>query len=300
MAARRSSSGSGSNLAHLVGFDNEAGRLLASIYGKSGKAVNVPVPRTKEWAPAEPFRRPMMDSAAADPRDGTFDRDAAAEFDRPPELPVEHKAPAMITQFDARGLRKPASKIEAEKQASLAAGADRPQIPIRPGRNNEKETRRLQTQFQFKGGKALPECALPEPIKGAIPLSVMTGKPSSNHHAYSADGASAARRRGDGSDAVNSAEVLLEELEMTRQHVEAEVQDRTEFLQEIRSLMASTGVAFTAASIQEKEVSVEIQSRIAELGRLDTKINEQKKKIAELRSRAAASSAAAAAYGAEY
>ena len=38
------------------------------------------------------------------------------------------------------------------------------------------ERRRLQNTFQFKGGKALPDHMMPVPIKGHLPLSMMTGR----------------------------------------------------------------------------------------------------------------------------
>lgn len=165
-----------SRLAGLVGHDTEAGRILASLYGKPKPVVSAPKPvRSSSWAPAQAWRRPQHSPEAADPRAATLNREAiaAVDADKPGPIVVRQAQRAPIDLLDSR--RRSAQAI-ADATEAEAATADRPAgPPVKPGYNIEAEKRRLQLTFQFKGGKGLPAEGLSEPLTGHIPIPIITG-----------------------------------------------------------------------------------------------------------------------------
>lgn len=256
------------DVTRLVGRDSEVGRLLAGIYAEPPSRAKVsaaPAFVTRPWEASGDWQRPMRNAEEAqDPRLATFDREAAEEYDAPPELPKE---PVVVPMLPPK--RKSAAAIAAEKEFEERYG-DRPQAPIRPGKNLDIEKRKLQTHFQFHGGKALPDYALPEPIKGQVPLSVVTGKRSPRR---AGEGPKSPRRALAPATAVEAARLLLDELRRTLEELEVEIEEREAFLREMRAL--------GHAGAQEKEIALEISERQGEAARLMKRIEAQGKVLRE-------------------
>lgn len=76
--------------------------------------------------------------------------------------------------FEYRPMRKPGWQIEAEARAEETS-IEMKQPPIRRSNFNnlEAEKRKLQLQFQFKGGKALPNEGLPGEMNSHIPMNLI-------------------------------------------------------------------------------------------------------------------------------
>ena len=115
------------------------------------------------------------------------------------------------------------------------------------------ERRRLQNTFQFKGGKALPDHMMPVPIKGHLPLSMMTGRVREVKKAAPV--------------APPSAPTALQEAQKEFDYLAKEVDDRTNFLEEM--VKAGKGEKFT------NRVTGQIKGLVRDMGKYDTIIQRE-------------------------
>ncbi|GBG30520.1 Hypothetical Protein FCC1311_067402 [Hondaea fermentalgiana] len=96
-----------------------------------------------------------------------------------------------------RPMRKPHRQIEEERRAEENTKSQAPMK--RTSYNNlDAEKRKLQLQFQFKGGMALPEAGLPGKTQGLLPTNLLQGRaPRKSFRALEAEtrAAYAAERR---------------------------------------------------------------------------------------------------------
>ena len=166
------------------GTDTAAGRALRSLYGSGRRAqLSVKAPRPKQGAKLDAEARGSFipggaKPGAADPRSAKLDRAAMRSVELPPDYAQEARwermRPALIDVHP--GKRRTAEGIaEAERLAEQAA--DRPVQSMGRAVATDYEKRRLQLQFQFKGGKALPYAASRDALVGEVPMSLVAGKP---------------------------------------------------------------------------------------------------------------------------
>jgi len=101
-----------------------------------------------------------------------------ASVERPPDYAMEARWQAMRPSLidvhpgkrrSERGIREAEERAEAAADRPAAGGG-------RGGPAPGFEKRRLQLQFQFKGGKALPPSAMPEALEGEVPMSLVAGR----------------------------------------------------------------------------------------------------------------------------
>jgi hypothetical protein len=88
---------------------------------------------------------------------------------------MERMRPALIDYH--AGKRRTARDIDIREREQERL-SDRPAAPAGRGSSTAVEKRRLQLQFQFKGGKALPAGASGDALVGEVPMSLVVGKPS--------------------------------------------------------------------------------------------------------------------------
>jgi hypothetical protein len=268
-------------LANVFGLDTEAGRLLLRLYGRPrDKAVVAPKPRRlvplAQQGPRPQFRRTMAHAEAADPHAATFNRAAALEVDAHKPPPGGLAAPARgAAPVDLLPTRKSKAAIDAAA-AWEAAHGDKALPPLRKGRNTEAEKHKLQTIFNFKGGKGLPASALADPLPGNVPLHLLRGGGGGAGRVRGGGGADdAASQAGAGvlswraegaggvtprSDAA-APDALAREAAATLRVLAAEVDDRRAWLGQMRQLgQASAEV--------ERRMAAEIADRGREMARL--------------------------------
>lgn len=178
-------------LKHLD-FDPSLRGLVTGLYGRPRyDAVPQPKLSSKPFVPEEhSWERPMHSTTAEDPREQTINRAAQAllEASRPPPVPIKD---THVPAIETIAHRKPAWKIE-EELKEMADEIQNQPAPLKKGYNPETEKKKLQVMFTFKGGKALPDSALPEAVPGQVPLHLITGKRAGG------GGSSAGGRRGAG------------------------------------------------------------------------------------------------------
>jgi hypothetical protein len=139
-AAASVGAGGGGSAAKPWGARAEEARARAALLAERGRAVKAPR------------------AAAPEERD-EFSRGGAGAGGRPARRPAKEILAALASEQErARG--QPAPLPAGDRRAAYA--------------NRDHEKRRLQLQFQFKGGKALPESALPAPSEGLVPVSLIT------------------------------------------------------------------------------------------------------------------------------
>jgi hypothetical protein len=249
-------SGAGTNAAWLAFGGTEAGRMLAKLY-KGRDKPQIAYPPVRVGPPRAP-------GAAFIPGGGSAEADPRATRGPKPAVRVPQPArarPPPVAPIDAVPSRKHAASIAAEGAARLrdaaldgeAPGQYRP--PARKPTSTDAEKRRLQAQFQFKGGSILPAHALAAPIAGHVPLASLVD-PSSGAAALAAarraeerDGAAAAGRR-----EAASGEALFGK-------IFAEIEAREAFL--VRAREAGEGRRW------EAQIQGEIAERVRELERVD-------------------------------
>jgi hypothetical protein len=143
-AAASLSAGGGGSAARPWGARAEEARARAALLAERGRAVKAP----RAAAPEEPDELARGGAGAG-----------AGAGGRPARRPAKEILAALASEQErARG--QPAPLPAGDRRAAYA--------------NREHEKRRLQLQFQFKGGKALPESALPAPSEGLVPVSLIT------------------------------------------------------------------------------------------------------------------------------
>lgn len=159
--------------------DSEAGRLLRRLYAGT---PNQPLPsypqvhvRRKVAGEGPPAAAWAGGKLGVDPRQGSERRA------RERSVVVPRRKSAVVARaaiLDAPR-RKSMDRIALDRaEIARARKVDRPR-PSKPI-STETEKRRLALQFQFKGGKALPEAGTAQPIEGHVPLSLIQGKPSAS------------------------------------------------------------------------------------------------------------------------
>ena len=151
--------------------------------------------------------------------------------------------------------RKGRSRIEAEaRKDEVRARRYRP--PHVRATGTDMERKRLQNTFQFKGGKALPAEMLPEPIKGHLPLSMQSGRPTKPF----------VRPGGRGPMPVAKAPAPPTKLDKAQKEFDylvGEVEDRRKFLEEMQDAGKDDEV---------KVIKGQIQRLVKEMSELDAKM----------------------------
>lgn len=147
------------------GHDTEAGRLLQKIYGKHSRPkINYPTPKQMVKQERRPFC-PAGGQLESDARRATR-REVNIFVPVPKSTQTRRKPPALIDCHSGR--KKHVKDISADLDSIR-----KHMHSFRPARAPEVSTdankRILQTRFQFKGGKALPEFALLAPIDDLSP-----------------------------------------------------------------------------------------------------------------------------------
>jgi hypothetical protein len=161
------------------GMDTEAGRLLNKLYAGSQHKPKIHYPRVrtrKEQTGAEEDRPkfiPGGGKSTVDPRARTR-ADTSQMF--VPKVgrgakPKKRHAIDLITR------RKAKQEIfDQNKADDVHRMRYRP--PLRRPVATDANKRLLQAQFQFKGGKCLPDTGTMQPIEGNLPMHLINGKPS--------------------------------------------------------------------------------------------------------------------------
>lgn len=231
--------------------DSEAGRMLRKLY--AGARHNAPLAsypqlktRSRQLKPESWFTGKL----GIDPRKETERRKREQSVDVPRPLREEIK-PVPAIYFVPK--RKPHERIEEEQRRIAEERAIERPLP-RKAISTETEKRRLAMQFQFKGGKALPESGTIEPIQGNIPLSLISGKPSKAQLRRSQQSRSqtlAAAR-------VQQRQRLEEDFDQVHREVQA-------LKYQMENLDGSHGAAKQIANIR-----AEIHQRLGELEAIDT------------------------------
>lgn len=142
------------------GSDTEAGRLLQKLYGKNNRPkIHYPTPKRMEAEARRPFC-PAGGLPGSDARIATR-REVTINLPRPPPAEMRRYTPAI--DFHS-GRRKHVKDISAEQDE-----LHRYRQSYRPARapavSTDANKRKLQTRFQFGGGKALPEAGLLAPLQ---------------------------------------------------------------------------------------------------------------------------------------
>jgi hypothetical protein len=255
-------------LAMAFGMDTEAGKMILALYGRP-KLNNVPRDfKTKamdfETRPQPHLRLPNA-SATSDVYSRSLNRAAMALVDSTKPAAIVHKPTHVAPIESIKGIVRNKEQIR-QQILREEASADRAQIPLKPGRNTELEKARLAQQFTFKGGKALPEVALPAPMPGHVPLGLVTGKRA---------GAGTLRRGGRSSEAADAqyaSSELLEELKATYEVVLRGMEESQDFINQLRKLGSAT-------KAQETAHLTDVAVRTKELQDLQRQIQEEKARI---------------------
>lgn len=253
-----------------LAFDGEAARLLRGLYGRR-KAAEPPrdFKTVRMVEPHRPMRNLNSVPDAADVYSATLNRTAMAVLDAEKPAPVvyrpRHVAPIERASGVIRSKEQIARALELED-----AMADRAQAPIRPGRNTELEKARLAQQFTFKGGKALPEVALPAPVPGHVPLNIVTGKAGAMRRTGRLGGGAGGGSH-DGPAPPTSE--LLHELKATYDAVARGMEESAEYLQQLRALGA-------ASKAQEAAHAADVAMRSRELKDLLAQMDAERQRLA--------------------
>lgn len=156
------------------GMDTEAGRLLNKLYaGSSSKPqINYPPVRTRK-SNNKPTFIPGGGQTNVDSRQQNL-KDTSSMF--VPKVGRGPK-PAKSHAIDRITKRKTKKQIFNKRTADETERM-RYRPPLRKAIATESNKRLLQAQFQFKGGKCLPETGTMQAMEGHLPLQLVTGKPS--------------------------------------------------------------------------------------------------------------------------
>jgi len=153
--------------------NSEAGRILRRLYA-AGKhnAPLVKYPKVRRKKNAVPPGQEVW--GRSDPTKGIDKRERERKLVIPKPTKPQKPNPAPILSISRRKniteIQKMHESIEEDRRLNHPRA--------RKAVSTEMEKRRLAMQFQFKGGKALPENGTSQPIEGHIPLSLITGKPT--------------------------------------------------------------------------------------------------------------------------
>lgn len=160
------------------GMDTEAGRLLNKLYAGSQHKPKIHYPRVrvrKQRGADEnkPKFIPGGGKSTVDPRART--RADTSKMYVPKvgrgAKPKKRHAIDLITR------RKAKQEIFDQNKADEVHRM-RYRPPLRRPVATDTNKRLLQAQFQFKGGKCLPETGTMQPIEGNLPMHMINGKPS--------------------------------------------------------------------------------------------------------------------------
>lgn len=139
--------------------------------------------------------------------------------------------------------------------------------------------RYLQAQFQFKGGKALPEAGLLQPVEGNLPMTLITGKRPARRsrravEGPTSEGTGGARGRASGTNepledgpAVSAAAKKIARCEEEFEHVMNEIEERKAFLDEMLEEHGSR----THAKYRD-QIEAEISGLVRQAQKLDKQI----------------------------
>ena len=157
------------------GMDTEAGRLLNKLYAGSQHKpkINYPAVRTRRSKGPKPKFIPGGGKASVDPRART--RVDTSNMYVPKVGRGKKKKKTHAIDLITR--RKAKQEIfDQNKEDEVHRMRYRP--PLRRPVATETNKRLLQAQFQFKGGKCLPEAGTMQPIEGNLPLHLINGRPT--------------------------------------------------------------------------------------------------------------------------
>lgn len=264
-------------LATVFGHDTDVGRMLQGLYGRP-KASRAPPPsRLKPMSGPQPLMVGLNSKPdAIDPRARTLNRAAMEIIDATKPSPVVQREVHVAKIDTVRNLIRRKDQIDEFVRNSSSVDASLP--PLKRGYNTEAEKKKLQTIFQFKGGKTLPSVGLPEAMDGHIPFHMLTGQPRRPpRNAFLSTSAS-----------TGPTSKLLMELETTFDAVSKGLDESVAFIKELKSLGACT-------KQHEREHALELAERTRQLERLQDKISDERSRLANATAAPNASASASSA-----
>jgi len=150
--------------------DTEAGRLLRKLYTRTHNKPLSSYPKFKTNS-TKPSHSKWF-NGMSDSRKQTERRDREKSVMIPKRTLNYKPAPAIF------GIDRRRSENSIKENTELIEEEPRP-LP-RKAISTEMEKRRLAMTFQFKGGNILPEAGTMAAMPGLVPLSIITGKATSN------------------------------------------------------------------------------------------------------------------------
>eukprot|EP01138_Halocafeteria_seosinensis_P010461 gb/GECG01010681.1/.p1 GENE.gb/GECG01010681.1/~~gb/GECG01010681.1/.p1 ORF type:complete len:365 (+),score=71.69 gb/GECG01010681.1/:1-1095(+) len=236
----------------------EAGRLLSRIYGGNKPQVNVPAPKTRTTSEPRPDFIPAGGMPEADARTATFNREEIRNMDVPQVGVKKSKPKAPIEANDSRRRNlENIKRFESEQRRKAEGTAE----PLRKPVATETEKRKLQSLNQYKGGKSLPEELTQQPLRGNIPLSMITGKKNKNRRA------NVSYQRDDG----KSKE--LREMDQLHAKIIGEINERNQYIEELEQIDERK------AREEMGIIKLEVQERVKDLKRLEKLMDEERQRL---------------------
>ena len=138
--------------------------------------------------------------------------------------------------------------------------------PLRRPVATETNKRLLQAQFQFKGGKCLPEAGTMQPIEGNLPLHLINGRPTRAQKKLF----EAASVRKMPLSASEREDAYTKQLEDDFEHTMKEIDDRKQFLDD---MLRDHGER--EHKKHEAEILAQISDLVREAKKLDKKLKER-------------------------
>jgi len=232
----------------------KAGRMLARIYG--GKKPTINYPKVRRRKDAGTAQRRKFGAA-------TTKTQRSNHVNVPIPVPAGSSMSSVRYPLPNRPMRKPRAEIEREmKQQRRAKLAERP-VPLRKGISTAAEKLRLQQQFQFGGGKALPSKLLPHD-GGQSYAAVGTVRNLTQDAQVTRARGAITRRETERAERALAASGSGEDEALFKELVR-EIAERSAFLKEMRELKQ-------LSAAKERGIEREIEARISKMRTLKAKL----------------------------